>query len=255
MRLYQIILGVFCLFVLNNQIHTEENKTNVVAKVLGRSITAQNIGFSSGKPISCSKAQSCSTSTPLQKLHKTAWRKISDDFIKQNNLQATKVEIQEFADYQKRFMEQDRKKRKKRLKDINNQLKSNKITKSQRANLEQEKASLESLTEHDKRMKIMKLKPLSILQLRQIYAPWIENWKVNKTIFEKYGGVVTITKFGPAPVGARKMLIEVYAKEGKFLILHKELEGAYWKMLTKKPRHVATPDKIDFTPHWKKPLQ
>jgi len=253
MRSYKIILGVFCLLVLNNQIHAEENKTNVVAEVLGSSITAKNIGFSSGKPITCSKAKGCSASTPLQKLHKTAWRKISEDFIKQNNLQATKAEVQEFADYQKRFMEQDRKKRQKRLKNIKSQLKSNEITQSQRSSLEQQKATLDSLAKHDKRMKTMKFKP-SVLQLRQIYAPWIENWKVNKTIFKKYGGAVAITKFGPDPVGARKMLIEVYVKEGKFLILHKELERAYWEMLTKKPRYVATPDKIDFTPHWKKPL-
>jgi len=254
MKLYQIILSVFCLLVLINQIHAEENESNVVAKVMGNSITAQNINFSPNKPITCPEIRNCSANTSVQKLHQIVWQKIFKDFVKQNNLQATENEIQEFADYQKRFIEEDRKRRQKRLEDIKNQLKSNQIIQSQRSVLEREKATLDSLAENDRRMKAMNIRPSASL-LKQIYVPWIENWKVNKAIFEKYGGVVATTKFGPDPVGARKMLIKEYAEKNKFLILNKELEKAYWKMLSDKPGYITAPDKVDFTPYWKRPLQ
>ena len=254
MKPYQIILGSLCLLALSAETRGGESKTNVVAEVFGINISAQDIGLSPDKAMACAKETGCSARTPVRKLHKRVWRKLFEDFVKQNKLQATKAEIQEFVDHQERFMEQDRKRREKELQGIKKQLKSDKLTQSQRSKLEEHKATLESLEQSDKLIKAMKFIP-SVLQQKHICAPWVENWKVNKALFEKYGGMVATTKFGPDPVGARRMLIKEYAKEGKFVILHKELEKAYWEMLSKKPRYIAAPDQIDFTPYWKKPLE
>jgi hypothetical protein len=89
---------------------------------------------------------------------------------------------------------------------------------------------------------------------REIAGPWIEAWKINQSIYKKYGGAVGMTQFEPNPVGARKRLLEDYQKQGKILIHDHNVRRQCWERMGAPPDLPAKPQEIDFTPYWKKPL-
>ena len=151
----------------------------------------------------------------------------------------------------KKFMEKDSIDKKKRLVDIERKLLNSSLSKQDRKHLEDRRETLQSLSEFDKEEEKIKHQP-SIEELKKINGPWIEIWKFNKAVYQKYGGIVGITKFGPVPTGAIKSLLKYYQKQGHFEIYNKDLNYAFWKKYSEKPRFIAKPEQIDFTPFWKK---
>ena len=76
-----------------------------------------------------------------------------------------------------------------------------------------------------------------------------------KALFEKYGGIVQGDKFGPVPVGALRKLLKDYEEKGHWTIFDKKLKELFWEQINKKPKIIIPPEKVDFTPFWKKPVQ
>jgi hypothetical protein len=150
-------------------------------------------------------------------------------------------------------MAQDRIKRQKKLAELDKKLQDTSLNATEKDQTEKYRATLLSLAAHDKRQDEMNYKP-TVEDLRKIAGPWIEGWKFNKSIYDKYGGTVGMTKFGPEPAGAAKCLLEDYEKQGKIMIYDEDLRRDFRKRLSTPPEMTAQPEDIDFTPYWKKPI-
>jgi hypothetical protein len=207
----------------------------VVATVLEKKISAADIGLrcdASNKPIIPEDAPStCLLRNPLDELQTKIMREIARDYIKKNNLKATDEEIREFQESQDRFMAQDRIKRQKKLAELDKKLQDTSLNATEKDQTEKYRATLLSLAAHDKRQD-----------------------EFNKSIYDKYGGTVGMTKFGPEPAGAAKCLLEDYEKQGKIMIYDEDLRRDFRKRLSTPPEMTAQPEDIDFTPYWKKPI-
>jgi len=249
-----------CAFVYNRKeirellkkISTENNY--YVAKVFGDYVFPEDIAF---KKYDSEIIQTDESSTvckvaqgPVDWLDKSIINSVRTDFINKNGLIATDDEIIEMQKNQDSFMAQDRIDRQKELEDIKAKLKNLSLSQNERRNLEEHQKTLQILSEFDKEAEENKYQP-SIEELRETNAPWIELWKFNKAIYQKYAGIVGLTKFGPVPSGAIKSLLDEYNKQGFFEIYDKSLEKAFWKKYSEKPDLIAKPDEIDFTPFWK----
>jgi hypothetical protein len=79
-------------------------------------------------------------------------------------------------------------------------------------------------------------------------------WKMNKAIYEEYGGVVARTRFGPDPHGARAALLRDYEERALLSIADTVLRAEVRATLAAKPLNVIPPDQVDFTPYWKRPI-
>jgi hypothetical protein len=235
---------------------TAADTSPVVAQVPGKAITANAIGLKYDAqhnpiiPIPKDEA-SCLLSDPVEELQAGITREIVRDYVNRKNLNATDEEIREFQVYQDNFLAQDRVRRQKDLAQLEERLKSATLNPKEREESEKYRATLLRLAEYDRRKDTME-KPTAE-DLCSVYAPWVEAWKFNKSVYEQYGGTVAVTKFGPDPVEATRRLFEQYEKEGKLLISDAAVRGAFWSRLAKPPRFVAQPNEIDFTPYWKKP--
>ncbi len=253
---------IAALFVIQaafkcSAVDTSSNELPVVATVFDKGITAADVSLqcdANNKPVIPTNTPStCLVHNPLDELRIKIVREVRLDYIEKNNLKATDEEIRELQAYQDRFMAQDRIKRQKKLVELEEKLEDTKLSSTEKEKMEKYRATLLRLVSRDKQQDEIKFKPTAEV-LRGIFVPWIEGWKFNKSVYEKYGGTVSVTKFGPDPVGATECLLKDYEKQGKIVIHDENLRRSFWDRFSEAPRFTAKPEEIDFTPHWRKPL-
>ena len=88
---------------------------------------------------------------------------------------------------------------------------------------------------------------------KRVWTLWITGFKANKALYEKYGGRVGLTKFGPEPIGALETLLRGREKAGALRIFDEALAREFWAWYAVQPRRLAKPEEIDFTFYWLKP--
>jgi len=228
----------------------------VVTTVLEKRIKAADVGLQcdvNQKPLFPQKTSSAgSPNNPLDELAARIEREVSEDYLEQNHLKATDQEIHEFQQFQERSMARDRIRRQKELAELDKELQDANLSPKEREQAEKTRARLIKSAARDK--KLAEAGSVTAAEWREIAGPWIEGWKINQSIYKKYGGAVDMTKFGPNPVEARKRLLEDYQKQGKILIHDVNLRREFWERMGAPPNLPAKPNEIDFTPYWKKPL-
>jgi len=69
----------------------------------------------------------------------------------------------------------------------------------------------------------------------------IRNWKINKSLYEQYGGRIAYQQMGPEPIDAYRAFLEERQKAGDFSILNPELGEAFWSYFSDDARHDFMP--------------
>ncbi len=64
---------------------------------------------------------------------------------------------------------------------------------------------------------------------REIGAAFVQQWKVNRALYEQYGGRIIFQQGGPEPLDAYRKFLEENQARGDFEILDQGLEDAFWK--------------------------
>ncbi|MFH1368974.1 MAG: hypothetical protein ABII64_07600 [Elusimicrobiota bacterium] len=249
MKLKHFITAIICAGLTGSFAYSQENREEICARVMGVNVAYDAVGYLPGDKLEYS-GETCSVEGPVQKLSKIIWQYAYRDYIRTKELRATDGEVRELEKYQREFMKRKSKERKEELKEIRKALKDASLDAKKRGKLEEEKKLLENLEKHEIYFK--KTKKSSKEENRAVYAPWVESWKLNKAVYEQYGGDVEMTKFGPNPVRAKEALLKEYKKQGLIQIFDDNLDKAYWESLSQKPEIVVPPEEVDFTPHWKK---
>lgn len=139
-----------------------------------------------------------------------------------------------------------------KLAELDQRPKSDDLSPEQRAHSEDFRNTLQRLEQHDAEADALP-KPDSAGHAAT-YAPWIEMWKMNKALSERYGDVVALTEFGPDPHGARAALFADYEKRGWLIFYDELLRAQFFAMLAEKPGMVVKSGEVDFMPYWKKPI-
>lgn len=248
------ILVVFITIIgFATNLPADERQKNVIAKVFGADVTLEEIGLSSDVDISTivNNSSSCSEDNPMDKLERIIYRKVLEDFINNNQLKATADEMEELKDCLDWFNKQEGIKNEKEFKNIKLKLQSESLSVAEKNKLEEDKKTLRELVKYYRKSeKTAKEYKLTENQMREMYAPWVEVWKTNKALFEKYGGVVEATKFGPRPIGAQKALLKEYQRLGYFKIFDKHLRKLFWECYRPDPNLILSKDEIGFIPFW-----
>ena len=198
-----------------------------VARVFGKPITAEDLKWSVGEP----------PASAARQLRELALKEAGSRFIAANRLQATPEEIATYGRWEAQFQRQEAERRAARLAELE---KAGAPSDAERKELD----VLRQLAKHDANRP-----PPST----QVHGWWIEGYKLKKALYEKYGGRVGITKWGPDPAGATEALLREHEKRGDLKIVDAVLAKEFWDSLAREPRFAAKPDQIDFTYYWLKP--
>jgi hypothetical protein len=244
---------LFALLFLAGPLQAADEST-VVARIFDKQVTAGEIGLrfdSEGAPVLPDHEATCVVKHPVAELQSAILREIQAHYIRIHNLTATDDEVLEMKTFQDKFMAQDRIRRQRDLEKVEAQLAENHLPAPEREKLESRLATLQSLAGHEKNRENMP--ELTPEMNRMIHAPWIEAWKYHQAIYEEFGGVVSGTKFGPDPVGAKQALARQLEETGELAITNQTLKEAFWKSLAAPPRFAVEKDAVDFTPFWRQP--
>ena len=187
-----------------------------------------------------------------RKLLALIWDRVAARYVSSRDLAATPDEIAELAAYDRRFNAKDRSQRARKLDELDRRLLDDGLGPEERARLEDFRATLQRLARYD--MERDQEPPADPARQAAYYKPWIEMWKMNKALYDEYGGVVGLTQFGPDPHGARAALLRDYEQRGLVTILDPALREEVDATLDARPPLVVSPDRVDFTPYWKRPI-
>ena len=92
------------------------------------------------------------------------------------------------------------------------------------------------------------------LAMRDMARNIVNTWKINKALYEKYGGRVIFQQMGVEPVDAYRDFLREQEKNGAFKIIDKKYEAGFWRYYTNDAMHTFYPDdegrKFINTPWW-----
>ncbi len=136
-------------------------------------------------------------------------------------------------------MRDDRNKRETRSVEIQQQLKAGSIPAEQKKQLQSELDTLESLHEQDlKDESAGKQEQQEELKIRQTMARGIiEQWMINKELYQQYGGRIIYQQLGPEPLDAMRDYLKEQQKKGAFKILEKSFEAPFWDYFVNDSKH------------------
>jgi hypothetical protein len=63
----------------------------------------------------------------------------------------------------------------------------------------------------------------------EIAAAFIRQWKINRALYQQYGGRIIFQQGGPEPLDAYRKFLEEDAARGDFRIANPDLEPAFWR--------------------------
>jgi hypothetical protein len=213
---------------------------DVAATVLGQVITRDEIAATEDE-------QARDT-----RLYDLVWQRVSRHYIDAQGLGATPAEIAEAAEYHREFAARDRVQRARKLIELDERLAADGLTPDERARLEEFRKVLTRLAQHDAEQD--RLPPPDPARQGQLLIPWIEQWKMNKALYEQYGGIVALTRFGPDPHGARAALLADYERRDLVRFSDAAQRERVFTWLNRRPSMVTRPEEVDFTPYWKRPI-
>ncbi len=72
---------------------------------------------------------------------------------------------------------------------------------------------------------------------RDMGRAMIRQWKLNRALYEQYGGRIIFQQLGPEPLDAYRRYLEERQAAGDFAIHDKSLEGAFWRYFTDDSMH------------------
>ena len=210
-----------------------------VAKVLGEVIDRADLAPAAGE------------SARARRLWDLVWPRMARHYVEQNGLDATADEVAELAAYHREFDRKDRAQRARKLEELDQRLAAADLNAEERAWLGEFEAVLRRMARRD--ADTDRLPPDPARKAARL-APWIEMWKLNQALYERYGGIVALTRFGPDPHGARAAMVADYERQGLLRFLDAPLRKAVLALLNARPALVVAPAEVDFTPYWKRPI-
>jgi len=174
------------------------------------------------------------------------------DFVDQNALNATPIELNRLAEYNRAFERHDRAQRGHKLAELRIRLGNDGLATDERKRLERFRDVLIRLAEFEADVD-------AGIEAREPVAPeilrgWVETAKANALLYSRYGGIVGVMAYGPYAHGALARLIAEYVECGAIRVLDASVAGFFQAALQAPPRIVHPEGEPDFTPFWERPI-
>ena len=237
----QIILSIVFIaaFVIpassqTDQTKTSEQENETIAVVLGKKITVKD----------------------KDKLNGIIFGALLEQYAKENKIEPTEAELDAFVKKTEEMRKQqqvDFKKDRKRLtQELNSPSLTDKEKQEKAERLKTIESILKSTKEQEEKTKGMEEKMRTMT--RNMAHHFVKTWKINKSLYEKYGGRIIFQQAGVEPLDAYRQFLKEQEKKKAFQILNKNYEASFWKYFVNDSMHTfySKDDGAKFmkTPWW-----
>ena len=160
-------------------------------------------------------------------------------FARENKIEPTDAEIDAFVARTEEMEKQSQVEFEADRKKLQKELKSSSLSDRERKDKESQLQTIESILKSTREMTEQvrgmeeRMRPMK----RQMARHFVKSWKVNKALYEKYGGRVIFQQAGVEPLDAYRDFLREQEKKGKFQILDKQYEPGFWRYFTNDAMH------------------
>ena len=120
----------------------------------------------------------------LLRFRDLVWERVAGHYVAEYVLAATAAEVDEFMSYHSEFERRDRAQRARKLEELNQRLTQGELAPEERSRLEEFRAVLRRLAQHDAEKD--RSEPPDPKRLAALSKPYVEMWKMNKALHEQY---------------------------------------------------------------------
>jgi hypothetical protein len=160
-------------------------------------------------------------------------QKLFNDYALQNNIKASQEDIDIYLAGLNQQMSADRKTRAARKAEIQHLLEAGSMPAKETKQLQSE---LDSLVELHK-LDLKDVADPALKDMQFVASAFIEQWKVNKSLYQQYGGRIIFQQTGPEPLDAIHDYLKEQQKKGVFKILEKSFEAPFWEYFVTDSKH------------------
>jgi len=170
------------------------------------------------------------------------------NYAEENNLEPSEEEVKEYTGGQDAIMSKKFESWTKKKEDLERRLQSPDYTRKQKQVFTEQKDKF-ALVLYDlaKAHKISSAGDQSFFVMR---------WKINKSLYEKYGGRVSEKQQGPEPIDAYIQFLKMHEEKGTYKIYDAHLMDLLWEYLINDENHKFFPEdeaqEAMQTPYWLK---
>lgn len=179
-----------------------------------------------------------------QKLIAVIFGELLEEYRRSEEIEPTPEEIDQFIEAVAQTKEESRKEFREQREQIKRRLKEEKLPESERQRLEEQLENLESILASDAEQEEFarshwgdQTEAMQRRSRERIARQMITSWKVNRSLYERYGGRVIFQQAGPEPVDAYRMFLEEHRDAGDFEILDEGLREQFWRYYVKDSMH------------------
>jgi hypothetical protein len=183
------------------------------------------------------------TAAPGDALNGQILGALFERYAQENKLRVTDKEVEAYRQHCARRDMEERKKLEEAIWALEKDLLSPSLQPLERAEKKKElaakQASLESDRKEERETNEMRKKHPAMMQAadRQMAEDFVLPWKINHSLFQKYGGRVIFQQFGPEPLDAYRKFLEAREKQGDFKILDEAARKQFWKFFVDENMH------------------
>jgi subtilisin family serine protease len=174
-----------------------------------------------------------------------------EQYAKDNDIDPTFEEIKLFSSRMQIISTEMAKEDEQRVKQLEEKLKSPDLNESEKWEIEHELITIRKILKEQENLITM---PKVQSGQNDIAKRMVRTWKINKSLFDKYGGRVIFQQAGPEPLDAYRKFLEEHKAQGSFQITEEECEKMFWDYFTNQNMHSFYPEqegkKIMQQPWW-----
>lgn len=204
-------------FAQSEAIKTEDADAIIIAEVLGQKITVAEKDNLRGLILG----------TLLQ------------EYAKENKIEPTEAELNTFIVQNQKQEKQNQVEFEADRKRLRGELRSTDLSDEERKDKESQLQTVESILKVNRETKRMtkKMKAEMHSMMRQMAQQLVTSWKINKALYEEYGGRIIFQQAGVEPLDAYRLFLREKEEQGAFQILDQTYRAQFWNYFTNDDMH------------------
>lgn len=165
--------------------------------------------------------------------------KLVDRYVADQAIEVEAAEIDAYLEAMREAMQQDRQQQQARRAELEQKLNAADLSESERQTLERELATLDEILNDAANTAGDSAEEQAAR--RQIASAFIRQWKINRALYQQYGGRIIHQQGGPEPLDAYLQFLEQQDAAGAFKILDNAFETGFWRYYTTDSLHSFYP--------------